>query len=69
MSHELKTEVLILAGHLAPGEAMTAEDAERSLAHTVAHICADKSVSPVAMALIAVELACHIESTPTMLID
>ncbi len=61
----LKVEVLTLAGYLATGESMTAADAERSLAHTVAHICADKSVSPVAMALIAVELACHIDSQPT----
>ena len=61
---DLKAQVMMLAGYLAPGEQMTAADAQRSLAHTVACICTDKSVAPIAIALIAVELACHIEYRP-----
>lgn len=57
----LKAEVMKLAGYLAHDEIMTADDDKRTLAHTVAHIFADKNVSPVALALIAVELACHID--------
>ena len=58
---ELKAEVLVLAGYLAQDEIMSASDAKRSLAHTVAHICSDKNVSPIAIALIAVELAKQID--------
>lgn len=59
--NELKLRVLLLAGYLADGEAMTAVQGQKSLPHVVADIFSDKGLSPVAGALIAVELACQVD--------
>lgn len=58
----LKKHVLVLAGYLALGEGYSAEYAALSMRETVQQIFADKDVSPVALALIATELANHVDA-------
>lgn len=57
----LKIRILILAGYLASGETMTADQDRQSVGHLVAEVYSDKSLTPAAAALIAVELACFID--------
>lgn len=54
---ELKQYILRLAGHLAPGEAMTAEQGELPIRETVAQVISDGDASPILVATIALELA------------
>lgn len=55
--NDLRRQVLLLAGYLAEEDALTAAQGQSSIRETVSRICADRNTSPVAMALIAAELA------------
>lgn len=60
----LRVKILRLALYLADGEQPPLRDMCVPIADLVANICAAPSTTPVQMALIAVELARHIEAQP-----
>lgn len=59
---EIRREVMMIAGHLAPGEAMTAEDAKCSLRTLIVRTLSDRSMTTLHASLIAICLAEHIEA-------